>query len=49
MMIVIKSALFGDLGVKGISKAHATDDVDKDGIYKAFVHFSLIDDVLNLC
>lgn len=93
-------ALFGDLGVKGIDKAHAidellkylgasledtfafgdakvdipmleycnvgvavnsggdeikemadyvTDDVDKDGIYKAFVHFGLIDDVLNLC
>ena len=93
-------ALFGDLGVKGIDKAHAidellkhlgasledtfafgdakvdipmleycnvgvavnsggdeikamadyvTDDVDQDGIYKAFVHFGLIDDVLNLC
>lgn len=89
-------ALFGDLGVKGIDKAHAidellkylgasledtfafgdakvdipmleycnvgvavnsggdeikamADDVDKDGIYKAFVHFGLIDDVLNLC
>ena len=93
-------ALFGDLGVKGIDKAHAidellkylgasledtfafgdakvdipmleycnvgvavnsggdeikamadyvTDDVDKDGIYKAFVHCGLIDDVLNLC
>lgn len=48
-MIVIKSALFGDLGVKGISKSHVTDDVDQDGIYKAFVYFGLIDDVLNLC
>ena len=28
---------------------YVTDDVDKDGIYKAFVHFGLIDDVLNLC
>lgn len=93
-------ALFGDLGVKDIDKAHAvdvllnhlgasledtfafgdakvdipmleychvgvavnsggdeikamadyvTDDVDQDGIYKAFVHFGLIDDVLDIC
>jgi len=28
---------------------YVTDDVAKDGIYKAFVHFGLIDDVLNLC
>lgn len=28
---------------------YVTDDVDQDGIYKAFVHFGLIDDVLNLC
>lgn len=28
---------------------YVTDDVDKDDIYKAFVHFGLIDDILNLC
>lgn len=94
-----ETALFGDLGVKDITKAHAidellkylgadrqdtfafgdakidipmleycqvgvavnsggdeikvmadyvTDDVDNDGIYKAFVHFGLIDNFLNL-
>ncbi|WP_050636825.1 HAD family hydrolase [Candidatus Stoquefichus sp. SB1] len=94
-----ETALFGDLGVKDITKAHAidellkylnaniedtfafgdakidipmleychvgvavnsggdeikamadyvTDDVDKDGIYKAFVHFGLIDNFLEL-
>ena len=29
MMIVIKSASFGDLGVKGIAKAHAIDELLK--------------------
>lgn len=94
-----ETALFGDLGVKDITKAHAidellrylgakkedtiafgdakidipmldyceigvamgsggdeikamadyvTDDVDRDGLYKAFVHFNLIDNFLNL-
>ena len=28
---------------------YVTDDVDQDGIYKALVHFGLVDDVLNLC
>ena len=27
---------------------YVTDDVAKDGIYKAFVHFGLIDDVKSL-
>lgn len=27
---------------------YVTDDVDQDGLYKAFVHFGLIDDCLKL-